>query len=76
MGKNGEGLKKCFSKVGDAKLKEGFLVGPQIRKLTRNNEFDVILAKKYLAPWIWLIQVFLGNHKSEKNIKQWYAEIL
>lgn len=71
MDQNGKGflyLKSVFSNLSDAKLKEGIFVGPQIRKLMKNNEFDKNLTKKELAAWLSLKEVIRGvlsNHKAE-----------
>lgn len=45
MDKNG---KEIF-KLTEAKLKEGFFVGPQIRKLMKYNKFNEYLPRKEFA---------------------------
>lgn len=71
MDKNGEGflyLKSIFSKLSDAKLKEGIFIGPQIRLLMKNQNFDQKLNDKELCAWTSLkavIEGFLGNHRAE-----------
>ena len=42
-------LHECFSKLSDAKIKEGVFVGPQIRKLILNDMFDKTLNETKLA---------------------------
>ena len=53
----------------DAKLKAGIFVGPEIRKLMLNEEFDSQLNPVELAAWNALKSVvanFLGNHHHEQ----------
>ncbi|KAL4131092.1 hypothetical protein QTP88_008441 [Uroleucon formosanum] len=71
MGKtNSEGfqyLKEKFSKVSAAKLKEGILIGPQIRELIKDNNFVRCLNTAEQEAWqafIWTCENFLGNHKA------------
>jgi hypothetical protein len=55
--------------LGEAKIKEGTSVGPQIRKLTKDKTFDSILNGVKLAAWTVFKDVcsnFLGNNKSKK----------
>lgn len=43
MDKNGEGfayIRNMFSKLSEAKVKEGIFVGPQIRKLLKDEGFE------------------------------------
>lgn len=71
MDKNGEGflyLKSIFSKLSDAKLKEGIFIGPQIRLLMKNQMFDQKLNDKELCAWTSLkavIKGFLGNYRAD-----------
>ena len=58
----------------DAKLKAGIFVGPQIRKLMLNEEFDSRLNPVELAAWNALKSVvanFLENYRHEQ-----YAEMV
>ena len=53
----------------DAKFKAGIFLGPEIRKLMLNEEFDSRLNPVELAAWNALKSVaanFLGNHRHEK----------
>ena len=53
----------------DAKLKAGIFVGPEIKKLLLNEEFDSRLNPVELAAWNALKSVvanFLGNHRHEQ----------
>ena len=51
-----------------AKLKAGFFVGPEIRKLMLNEEFDSRLNPVEPAAWnaLKLVVAFLGNHRHEQ----------
>ena len=52
MDKNGKEFlywKSVFFKLHDFKSKEGIFVGPQIRKLMKNNELNENLTEKELA---------------------------
>ena len=66
MDKDGEGfqyLSQIFPQISAA-------IGPQIRKLLDNNEFDSILNDKELAAWKSfkdLVHGFLGNIKAENS---------
>ena len=78
MGQEGYGFKFLKDFFGahksDAKLKAGIFVGPEIRKLMLNEEFDSRLNLVRLAAWNALKSVvanFLGNHRHEK-----YADIV
>lgn len=71
-------LKNVFPSMSDAKLKEGVLDGPQIRKLIKDNEFHSLLNEEESAAWLSLLDVirgFLGNHKAE-NYKELIQEML
>lgn len=71
MDKNGAGflyLKSIFPKLTEAKLKEGIFIGPQIRQLMKDQNFDQKLNDKELNAWTSLKNVtknFLGNHRAE-----------
>lgn len=75
MDKNGAGfqyLKEVFPKMSDKKLLAGVFVGPQIRKLIRNPEFDRMLNRKELNAWKSFKKVvseFLGNKRSKSSKK-------
>ena len=77
MDRTGEGftyLKNKFPKVSEAKIKEGIFVGPQIRELMRDHEFDEKLNDIEKAAWLSFKEVcaqFLGNNKAHN-----YAEII
>ena len=78
MPRDGDGFKflKDFfgTDIGDAKLKAGIFVGPEIRKLILNEELDSRLNPLELAAWNALKSVvanFLGNHRHDQ-----YADIV
>lgn len=67
-----------FPKLSDAKIKEGTFVGPQIRKLLKDDNFLATMNDIEKKAWIsftMVVQQFLGNRKSE-NYKQIVAEML
>ena len=71
-------LRSKFPKVSDAKLKEGVFVGPQIRKILADREFDEILVGNELEAWRsfqMVVRDFLGNTKAA-NYKDIVASLL
>ena len=73
MDQEGDGFKFLKDFFGahesDAKLKAGIFVGPEIRKLILNEEFDLRLNPIEPAAWNALKSVvanFLGNHRHEQ----------
>ena len=73
MNRYGDGFKFLKGFFGadksDAKLKAGVFVGPEIRKLMLNEEFDSRLNPLELAAWKALKSVvvnFLGNHRHDQ----------
>lgn len=60
-------LVEKFPKVSSAKMKEGIFVGPQIREVLKDEDFEKSLNASELKAWHafkWLTENFLGNHKS------------
>ncbi|KAI6651868.1 Receptor-type tyrosine-protein phosphatase epsilon-like [Oopsacas minuta] len=56
-----------FPKLNEAKLKEGVFVGPQIRQVFRDPDFEKILSELEKSAWNsfkWVCENFLGNKKS------------
>lgn len=52
--KDGEGfkyLKQIFPKISNAKIKEGIFVGPQIRKLQKDKNFESVLTCMEKQTW-------------------------
>ena len=70
MDRDGEGfryLKEKFPQISEAKIQAGIFVGPQIRELLVDREFQRRLNTNEMDAWIGFKQVvenFLGNHKS------------
>jgi hypothetical protein len=61
-------LQQKFSRLSEAKIKEGIFVGPQIRKLTNDKIFVSILNEVELAAWTAFKDVCsnsLGNNKAD-----------
>lgn len=81
LDKTGKGflyLRKAFPKISDAKLNEGVFVGPQIRKISKDSNFDAVLNKTELKAWKSFKDVssgFLGNTKS-KNFRKLVSNML
>ncbi|KAJ8671539.1 hypothetical protein QAD02_002798 [Eretmocerus hayati] len=73
MNKTGAGvlfLREKFPRLSEAKLKEGVLVGPEIRKLMLDSGFDAVLNEVELKTWKSVKNVinnYLGNRKSENH---------
>ena len=57
-----------FPKLSEAKIKEGIFVGPQIRELLRDEQFDSIFYVQEKAAWNafrLVVKNILGNFKAE-----------
>ena len=53
--------------MSDAKIKEGILIGPQIRELMQDKQFDKDLNETERNAWLSFRRIckdFLGNHKA------------
>ena len=60
-------VRNKFPYVSDAKIKEGILIGPQIRELKQDKQFDEDLKETERNTWLSLKRIckdFLGNHKA------------
>lgn len=60
-------LRGVFPGLSEAKVKEGVFTGPDIRKLTKNREFELIMTEDERNAWLSFKDVmenFLGNNKS------------
>jgi hypothetical protein len=71
-------LKQKFPRISDAKIKEGIFVGPQIKELMRDSNFDEVLNENEKAAWNAfkaVTQNFLGNNKSP-NYSQLIEELI
>lgn len=61
-----------FTKVSDAKIREGILDGPQIRELLKDDEFEKRMTKVEKAAWRSFREVtkkFLGNTKDPNYVE-------
>ena len=62
-------MKNKFSNVGDTKIKDVLFIGPQIRELMQDKQFDEDLNKTERNTWLLFKRIcnnFLGNHKVAK----------
>ena len=62
-----EYVRNKFPNVSDAKIKEGIFIGPQIRKLMQDKQFDEDLNETDQNAWLSFQRIckdFLGNHKA------------
>ncbi|GBP27477.1 hypothetical protein EVAR_14298_1 [Eumeta japonica] len=81
MNKDGGGfqyLKTKFPRISDAKMKEGIFVGPQIRELMKDSNFESTLNEAEQRAWTAFVEVchnFLGNKKKE-NYREIILELL
>jgi len=56
-----------FSNVSDSKIKEGIFIGPQIRELMQDKQFDEHLNETEKNAWLSFKRIckdLLGNHKA------------
>ena len=61
-------LREKFPRLSYEKVKAGVFVGPQIRELFKDHQFETVLSKKEKAAWESFKNVsnnFLGNFKAE-----------
>ena len=62
-------MRNKFPNLSDAKIKEGTFIGPQIRELVQDKEFDEDLNETERNAWLPFKRIckdFLGNHKAPK----------
>ena len=77
MDRTGRGfqyLQDKFPRISEAKLKEGIFVGPQIRQVIRDENFNNTLNNVELSAWVAfknVVSQFLGNYKAQN-----YAELV
>jgi len=75
LDRNGDGfrhLRATFPRVSEAKIKEGIFVGPQIRKLMEDRNFDAVLTDVEKVAWDAVKDVvrnFLGNYRAPNYIQ-------
>ncbi|GBM17666.1 hypothetical protein AVEN_202829-1 [Araneus ventricosus] len=61
-------LRNKFKHLSEAKVKEGMFIGPQIKEVFRDEEFEKKLSEAEKAAWLAFKSVcthFLGNKKAE-----------
>jgi hypothetical protein len=61
-------LREKFSKLSEAKLKEGVFIGPQIRDLIKDEYFDRLLQGDEKSAWDSfksVVKGFLGNRRAQ-----------
>ena len=66
MDKTGRGF-EYLRNVSDAKIKEGIFIGPQVRGLKQDKQFDEDLNETERNAWLSFKRIckdFLGNHKT------------
>ena len=71
-------LKNKFPRISEAKLKEGLFVGPQIRELMKDTQFENQLNMQEAAACLYFKKVvtnFLGNFRSE-NYRELVREMI
>ena len=62
-------MRNKFPNVSDAKIKEGIFIGPQIRELIHDKQFDEDLNETEINAWLSFKRIckdFLGTHKAAK----------
>jgi len=70
MDKIGHGFEFVINKfpnVSNAKIKEGTFIGPQIRELLQDKQYDEDLKETERNTWLSFTRIwkdFLGNHKA------------
>ena len=58
-----------FPRLSEAKLKEGIVIGPQIRDLIKDEYLDKLLRGEEKPAWDsfkFVVKVFLGNRRAQK----------
>jgi hypothetical protein len=71
-------LQRKFARISDAKIKERIFIGPQIRELMKNQDFERSLNESEKAAWRSFQKVrkiFLGNKKAE-NYEDMISELV
>ena len=75
IGKTGAGftyLSRKFPRITEAKKKKNVFVGPQIRQLLQDSEFDQALLGKEKLAWQafkLVVTKFLGNTKADNYME-------
>ena len=61
-------LGENFPRLGEAKVKKGIFIGPQIRDIIKDEYFDKLLQGDKKAAWDSfkvVVKVFLGNRRAQ-----------
>jgi hypothetical protein len=64
-------LLSVFSKLSEAKVKEGIFNGPDVRKILNDRHFQSLLPKQHELAWVSfrdVVKNFLGNKRSEQYV--------
>lgn len=71
-------LKDIFPRLSNAKIREGVVNGPDIRKLMSRQDFDQVLTDRELNAWLALKAVIKGllGKEREENYRQSVANML
>jgi hypothetical protein len=70
-------LQRKFARISDAKIKEGVFIGPQIRELMKDQDFERSLNESEKAAWrsfLKAVKNFLGIKKAE-NYEDMISEL-
>lgn len=65
-------LSTIFPNLSDAKIKEGVFIGPQIKKLLKDDTFEELMSEDEAAAWNsfrLVVSCFLGNNRSRSYEK-------
>ena len=65
-----EYVRNKFPNVNDAEIKEGIFIGPQIRELVQDKQFDEDLNESERNAWLSFKRIckdFSGNYKAANN---------
>lgn len=65
-------LRSKFPRISDAKIKEGIFIGPQIREILKDQNFDSVLQgfeKEAWKSFRAVVHGFLGNKRNENYVE-------
>jgi hypothetical protein len=81
MDRDGQGflyLQRTFPRISNAKMKEGIFIGPQIRELMEDQDFERSLNESEKAvgrSFQKVVKILLGNKKAE-NYEDMISELI
>ena len=67
IGRGFQYVRNKYPNVSDTKIKEGIFIGPQMRELMQDRQFDEGLNETERNAWLSFKRIckdFLGNHKA------------